>query len=101
LSGNGRHRARGSITAEPYSRDRGLKLGDREADSARMQLATDAVELRRLRTRLDNLVLRRTAAEERLVHVPDSASREQLDMMRVELTELEWHLGILESMARN
>jgi len=61
--------------------------------------ATDFAELKRLRTRVDQLAQRRLAALERLTTLPDSPSRLQLEAMRFELVELEWQLATLEATA--
>ncbi len=58
---------------------------------------TVAVELTRLRARVDALAHRRVAALERLAPLPDSPSRRQLEAMRFELAELEWQLAGLDA----
>ena len=62
-----------------------------------MDNATGSVELTRLRARVDALAQRRLAALERLAPRGDSPSLRQLEAMRFELAEVEWHLAALEA----
>jgi hypothetical protein len=58
---------------------------------------TVAVELTRLRARVDALAHRRVAALERLAPLQHSPSRRRLEAMQFELAELEWQLADLEA----
>ena len=60
---------------------------------------TKAADLVTLRERLDNLGHRRLAALSRPAVTTDSSRRRQLESMRFELAEVEWHLAALESPA--
>jgi hypothetical protein len=57
---------------------------------------TKAADLVSLRNRLDELVRRRVAALIQPAAL-SSAERHQLESMRFELAEVEWHLARLES----
>ena len=61
---------------------------------------TKAADLAHLRARLDDLGRRRVAALDRPAFAPDSRGRHQLEVMRFELAEVEWHLATLESSVR-
>jgi hypothetical protein len=58
---------------------------------------TRAADLAVLRERLDDLARRREAALERPVVDLTAAGHRQLEAMRFELAEVEWHLAQLES----
>ena len=58
---------------------------------------TEAADLARLRERLDDLGRRRVAVLERPAVMLDAWERRQLEAMRFELAEVEWHLAQLES----
>lgn len=58
---------------------------------------TRAADLAVLRERLDDLARRREAALERPVVDLTAAGRRQLEAMRFELAEVEWHLAQFES----
>jgi len=74
-----------------------LKRRQGRADTSGMDNATCVVELTRLRARLDALDQRRLAALERLAPRGDSPSLRQLEAMRFELAEVDWHLANLEA----
>jgi hypothetical protein len=59
--------------------------------------ASASVEVAQLRARVDALVQRRLAALERLAPRGDSPSVRQLEAMRFELAEVEWHLAALDA----
>jgi hypothetical protein len=67
------------------------------ADTSDVDTATASVEVARLRARVDALVQRRLAALERLAPRGDSPSVRQLEAMRFELAEVEWHLAALDA----
>jgi len=58
---------------------------------------TAAADLAQLRARLDDLARRRVAALEYPIAGLSSTERQQLEAMRFELAEVEWHLVQLES----
>jgi hypothetical protein len=58
---------------------------------------TEAADLARLRERLDDLGRRRVAVLERPAVRINAWERRQLEAMRFELAEVEWHLAQLES----
>jgi hypothetical protein len=58
---------------------------------------TPAADLVQLRARLDDLTRRRVAALEHPIAGLSSTKRRQLEAMRFELAEVEWHLARLES----
>jgi DNA recombination-dependent growth factor C len=58
---------------------------------------TEAADLARLRERLDDLGRRRVAVLERPAVMLNTWERRQLEAMRFELAEVEWHLAQLES----
>jgi hypothetical protein len=58
---------------------------------------TPAADLAQLRARLDDLARRRVAALERPIAGLTSTKRQQLEAMRYELAEVEWHIARLES----
>jgi hypothetical protein len=58
---------------------------------------TPSADLMTLRERLDDLGRRRAAALARPTTAVCAVRREQLEAMRFELAEVEWHLARLES----
>ena len=58
---------------------------------------TNAADIAVLRARLDDLARRREEALERTVVGLTAPARQQLEAMRFELAEVEWHLAQLES----
>jgi hypothetical protein len=61
---------------------------------------TTAADLASLRTRLDELGRRRVAALARPAVAVCAVRQRQLEAMRFELAEVEWHLARLESPRR-
>jgi hypothetical protein len=58
---------------------------------------TAAADLAYLRQRVDDLDRRRIAELERPLAAPCAVRQRQLEVMRFELAEVEWHLAQLES----